>query len=461
MNINKEQINDLNLVVSMNISKDDYEPKVNEVLRDYRRKANMPGFRPGKIPEGLVRKMYGKHVLVDEINKLVSESLQKYINDEQLQVLGDPMPKTSGDDMEWEIGNDYTFGFEIGLAPAIDAGLSKNDKMTRYLITVGQDMVDKAIENHASHYGQFIDAGTVTDFKERLTGDIVQLGADSEPLPDGLAAEDTSIMLSLIKDEDRKKPFEQAKAGGEIIFNLSETFPNDWEIASILKKKDKEDVGDISASLFRFTVKNIQVFAKAEVDQDLFDKVFGEGAVKSAEEFEERIKESIAGDFKESSMAKFGFDAREYLLDKLNPPMPEEFLRKWLWAANKDKVDEAAFDKEFPAFLKSMKWELITQAIAKQNDFKVEEQEIIDFAKEATKRQFAQYGITNFPDDMLANYAMGTLKEEKNIRQIASQVIDKKVIDAIHDSVDVSIQEMSLADFNKMIYPEANNENVA
>ena len=454
MNINKNRIDDLNLTVSVEITKDDYEPKVNEVLRDYRRKANMPGFRPGKVPEGLVRKMYGKAVLVDEINKLVSESLTKYIEEQDLKTLGNPLPKTNGDDMDWEIGNDFTFDFEMGLAPDVQIKLTKKDKITKYQITIDKDLIDKQIENYCARFGQFIETEAIVDFKEKLTGDIVRLDDDNQPIPEGLSAEDTSVLLSLIKDEKQRKPFEAAKVGDEIVFNLAETFPNDWEIASILQKKSKDEVGDIAGAQFRFTVKSIQKFENAELNQELFDKVFGEGTVANAEEFEARIKEDVAANFEESGMSKFGYDAREYLSDKINPPLPEEFLRKWLWMSNSDKISEEAFEKEFPLFLKSMKWDLISQAIAKEKEFKVEEQEIIDFAKESTKKQFAQYGVMNFPDDALTNYAMNSLKDEKNIRQIVSQIIDKKVIEAISEEVNTPIKEIGLEDFNKMIYPE-------
>jgi trigger factor len=457
MNISKEQVGDLNLTVSVDINKDDYEPKVNEVLRDYRRKVSLPGFRPGKAPEGLIRKMYGKSVLVDEINKLVAGSLQNYIKDEQLSLLGDPMPVNSGIELEWEIGNPFCFSFEMGLAPIVEVGLSKDDKVVRYRITVDKEMVDKDIDSYAARYGQFVNVESVTDFKEKLTGDIVRLGADSQALEDEFSAEDTSILLSLVKDDEHKKVFENAKVGDEIIFNLSETFPNDWEIASILKKKDKEEISDIAGSLFRFTVKTIEKFVYAELNQELFDKVFGEGEVTGLEDFEERIKSAITERFEASCMIKFGSDMREYLLEKVNPQLPEEFLRKWLLSLNKD-VDPETFEKEFPAFLKSMKQDLITQSIIKQKEVKVEEQEVIDAAKETTKRQFAQYGLTNIPDSALMNYAMGALREEKNVRQYAAQVMDKKVTEVVYDEIDVEVKDVSLDEFNKLFYSETANE---
>ena len=457
MNINKEQIDELNITVSVEISKDDYTSKVSEILRDYRRKANMPGFRPGKVPEGLIRKMYGKAVLIDEINKIVSESVQNYIKEEQLHVLGDPMPQQSGDDLDWEIGNDFSFNFEMGLAPEIEVNLTKEDQLAKYQIIVDDEIVKKDIESYSTRNGQFVETDAVVDFKEKLTGDIVQLDGEQQPLQNGLSAEETSLLVSLIKNEEFKKPFENAKTGDEIVFNLSETFPNSWEIASILKKKDKDEVGDISASLFRFTVKSIQKFADAELNQDLFDKVFGEGAVAGLEEFENKVKENIASEYEEHSISKFSADAREYLLDKINPQLPEAFLRKWLLAVNKE-ISEESFENEFPMFLKNMKWELIVNDIAKKNELKVEEQEIIDFAKANIRRQYAMYGLKDISDEYLTNLAMNSLKEEKSIRGIATQILDNKAIKVVLDTVDVNIQEMSMEDFNNMAYGSKEDE---
>ena len=457
MNINKEQIDDLNIVLSVQVGGDDYGTKVSEILRDYRRKANMPGFRPGKVPEGLIRKMYGKAVLIDEINKLVSESLQNYIKEQELNLLGDPMPKPDNDDVDWEIGNDFTFDFEMGLSPDIEVNPSKDDQLTKYQIVVEQDIINRNIENYSRRFGQFVDADTVVDFTEKLTGDIVQLSQDGQPLQEGLSAEDSTLSLTTIKDEKHRKLFENAKAGDKIVFNLSETFPNDWEIASILKKKDKAEVGDIAGSLFRYTVKNIQKFADAEVNQELFDKVFGAGTVTGLEEFENQIRKNVESLYEENSMSKFSNDAHDYFMEKINPPLPEAFLRKWLQAVNKE-VSGESFEKEFPLFLKNMKWEVILNAIAKKNGLKVEEQEIIDFAKAATRRQFASYGISNISDEELNNYAMNYLKDEKSVRGVASQVLQNKIVKVIHEAVDVVLQEISFEDFNKMMYDTKKEE---
>jgi len=452
MNINKEQIDDLNATVTVEINPDDYLSKVSDILRDYRRKANMPGFRPGKVPESLIQKKYGKGVLIEEVEKLMSEALQKYLEDEQIRIMGNPMPRQTGDDIDWELGNDFTFDFDIGLAPDVEVNLSKDDRLTKYQIVVDDETIKKDVDNYSRRYGQFADVDEVVDFKEKIIGDIVQLDAEQQPLPDGLSAEESSILLSNIKSEERRQPFENAKPGDEIVFNLAETLPNNWEIASILKKKDKEEVGDISASLFRFTVKTIQRFTNAELNQELFDKVTGVGTVSSPEEFETWIREDITSGFDESAMSKFCADMREYLLGKLNIPLPEEFLHKWLKSSNKEVSDEV-FEKEFPMFLKKMKWEIIFNAMLKQNELQVTEQEIIDFAKAATKRQFVRYyGMSYLPDEEITNYAMNYLKDENNVRGTASQILERKVAKVVLETVDVTLQEMSMEEFNKMMY---------
>jgi trigger factor len=452
MNINKEQIDDLNMVVSVEIGKDDYEPKVNEILRDYRRKANMPGFRPGKVPEGLIRKMYGKAVLIDEINKLVTESLQKYVEEQGLKTLGNPLPVAKEEDLEWEIGNDYTFDFEMGLAPVIDINLSKEDQLVKYRITIDREQIDSEIEKYAGRFGRFTDVDAVTEFNEKITGDIVQLGEDAQPLPDGLSAEDASMLAALIKDEESKKPFENAKAGDEIVFNLSNTFPNEWEIASILKKKDKNEIGDISESQFKFTVKTVQKYVNAEINQELFDKAFGEGVVADLEDFENRIKNSIASDLEESCNSKFSLDMRDYLMQKFDPSLPENFLRKCFKSAN-DEVVEEDFDREFPQVLENMKWELIADAVIRQYELKVDEQEIIEAAKAAARRQFSMYGLKNIADEYLSQYAMSMLKDEKSVRSMASQALERKIARTVIEFADVSIQEVSVEEFEELIKP--------
>ena len=446
MNINKEQIDDVNIVYSVQVGKDDYESKVNDILRDYRRKANMQGFRPGKVPESLIRKMYGKAVLIEEINKLVSESLQNYIKEEQLSVLGDPLPRISGDEIDWEIGNDFTFEFEIGLAPEINVNLSKEDRLTKYQIVVDREMIDKELDYHTRRYGQYVETDAVIDFSEKLDINLVQLGDDGQPLQDGHSAENSILTLSFIKDE-KKKPFENLKTGDEIVFNLSETVSTDYLIASLLKK-DKEKIGDISASLFKLTVNSIQKLVDAELNQELFDNVLGEGKVTSLEEFENKIKEALTNNLEQNSKSKLVNDAREYFLEKISPRLPEEHLLKWITSTNAE-ANKEEIEKEFPAFLKNMKWDLISKAIVKENDLKVEEQELINYAVSAVRQHFAMYGKRDLSEEELKEQVSKILDDERSVRELASQILENKAIDRIIETVEIVSQEISYDEFKK------------
>ena len=239
--------------------------------------------------------------------------------------------------------------------------------------------------------------------------------------------------------------------GNEIVFHLSETFPNEWEIASIFKKKDKAELGDVSASLFRFTVKSIEKYVKSELSQELFDKAFGKGVVNSPEEFEDRIRENISAELENDSKVEFGDSVSSFLMKKFDLRLPEEFLLKWLKSANK-KMSEEDLENEFPGFLKGMKWELISNAIVKQNDLKVEEHEIIEFAKKSKLLQFISYGFSDIPDESLTRITMESLKDEKNVREVASRVIFEKIIATVSELVTVNVQEVTLDEFHKIAY---------
>ncbi|MDR1864032.1 MAG: trigger factor [Bacteroidales bacterium] len=460
MNINKKQVDDLTMVVSLEIANDDYISKVNDVLRDYRRKSNMSGFRPGKAPDGLIRKMYGKPVLVDELNKLVRDTLSEFIENEKLPILGEPLPAFTDDDNDWEIGNNFTFDFEIGLVPKINIHLSKDDHLTKYQIVVDQELIDRNIKEYTSRFGHFAYAESVTDFTERITGNIVQLDENKEPQEGGVNVEDTTLYLSLIKDEEYKKPFINAKVNDSIDFDLSATFPNEWEIATILKQNVKEDTGDVTGVSFRFTVTQVETFNDAELNQELFDKVFSDNTASSPEEFRERIEKDIAANFEYLTMNKFGRDARQYLLEKINPPLPETFLHKFLRRIKKEEVSESDFEQQFPAALKTTQWNIIADAIVQQNGIEASEQEMLNIAKETIRKQFAYYGIANCDDNVLTSYAMNQFKEDDGYRRkMADRVLEEKIIGVIYQTVDVTVKEISIDEFHKMENVEEDTEN--
>ncbi|MDR1673741.1 MAG: trigger factor [Bacteroidales bacterium] len=458
MNISKNQVDDLNLIVSIDVDKTDYQTVVNDVLRDYRRKANMPGFRPGKIPDGLIRKMYGKSVLVEELNKLVSEALNGYIEGEKLDILGDPLSVTEGEDFEWEIGNNFTFAFEIGLSPRLDIQLSEADKLVRYRIAVSDQSVDDSVETYAMHYGNYVEADTVVEMTEKLTGNIIQLDGDRQPMEDGLSATDTVMLLSLITKEELKKPFENASVNDAIDFPLAATFPNEWEIASILKRNGKEELNDIHDALFRFTIVKIEMRKKAELNAELFDNVLGANMATSIEEFKAHIRKDLETQMEDSATQKFYEDVRKYLREKYHPPLPEAFLRKYLWHINKDKVEEKALEQQFPDFLEKTRLSVISGDIVRRHNIKVDEQEVIDYAKEETRRQLVYYGIRHLDDEKVTNYAMESLREDSRVRGYISVLIDKKIMDVVMQSANVAIKDITPDEFDKLTSQNYKNE---
>lgn len=456
MNISKQQVDALNLILSVEIDATDYMRNVGKILREYRQKSNMPGFRPGKVPEGLILKIYGKAVLVDEINKLVTDAVAKYIDEEKLHVLGDPIPTTKSDDLDWAVGNNFRFDFEIGVPPVIDLNLSDKDQLVKYKIAVDKEILHQRIDWILSERGHFVSSDAVADFSEKLTGNILQLDSHQQPAENGLKAENTTVLLSRITDDKFKPPFENAKVNDEIVFNLSETFPPQ-EVSSILKNTEK--TGDLKDVLFRFTITGIDQFVKAEPTRQLFDDLYGEGVIHSQEEFESRIESEIAGDLEEASMFKFSADVQKYLIEKIAPPLPDQYLRKYLWERNKDKINESDFEQRLPNYLKEVQWSVISAAVTEKFDLKVNEPEVIDYAGQLIRKQFSQFGITDISNEESLNiYVSNYLKEEQNVRQIVHTLLDKKVIQAIMKTAHTEIKEISREEYEKLVSSEQREE---
>jgi len=444
MNINKENIDDLNALLKIEIKKADYEENVEKVLRDYRKKANIKGFRPGMVPIGLVRKMYGKAVQLDEINKLVSESIHKYLRDEKVEILGDPLPKT--DDLEninFDIREDLTFTFELGLTPQFEIKISKKNKVNYYQITVDEKMKNDYINNYTRRFGQFMSSEKSGE-KDMLKGNIAQL-VDGE---DGLTAENTTLSVDIIKDEKIKKHFIGKEVNDIIEFDLRKAFPNDFEIAGILSKK-KDEVADVSGK-FRFTIKEINRFEPAQIGQELFDKVWGEGVISSEEDFMKKVEDEIAANLKRESDYKAMVDVKKLVLEKTDFSLPEEFLKKWLLKVN-EKTTEEQIEKEFDSFRNDLKWQLIRNKVAKENEIKISEEELLAEAENITRYQFQQYGLFYATDEQIGNYAKEMLKRDEEAKRIAEKILEEKAIEKLKEVVRLEDKRISADDFNKLL----------
>ena len=447
MNITRENIDDLNALLTVEIKKDDYSGSMEKTLRDYRRKANVKGFRPGMVPIGLIKKMYGNAVKLDEINKIVSESIKKYLTDEKIEILGDPLPRTEENEkIDLDTQDDFQFRFELGIAPQVEIDLGKKNKVTYYEISIDEKIRNDYISNYTRRFGEFRIQEETGD-SDMLKGNIVALGADGEPLAEGPAAENVALTLSVIKDDESKKLFISKKSGDSIDFDLRKALPNDYEIAGILRKQ-KEEVADVNG-MFRFTISEINRFIPAELNKDLFDKIYGEGVVSTEEEFKTRLEEEIKKNLKNESEYKLGLDIKKLIQENTEFALPEDFLKRWLLAVN-EKTTADQVDKEFDSFRKDLKWQLIRNKVARDNEIKITEDELHHEAENITRYQFQQYGLFYATDEQVHNYAVEMLKREDDAKRIAERILEEKAIEKLKEVVKLENKEVTADEFNKL-----------
>jgi trigger factor len=447
MNITRENLDDLNSVLTLKIGKADYEEKVENVLKDYRKKANIKGFRPGMVPIGVIKKMYGPAVKIDEINKVVSESIHKYLTDEKIEILGDPMPKTNDQEkINFETQEDFTFSFELGLSPAVELGIGKKNKVTQYEIALDEKMKNDYLNNYARRFGEFRKAETTED-KDILKGKIEAIDENGNPRSEGPVNGEATLSIDIIKDEDIKKTFIGKNEKEVVDFDIKKAYPNDNEVAGLLKRK-KEEVEGIEGN-FRFTIGEISRFFPAEVNQELFNRIYGEGIVNSEEEFMSKIEDEITQSLKKESEFKLMQDIKKLAIEKTDLNLPEDFLKRWLLKVNENTTAEQ-IESEFESFRHDLKWQLIRNKIAKDNEMKITEEELQTEAENITRYQFRQYGLFYANDEQISNYAKETLKREEDAKRIADKILEDKVLVSMKEIVKVDSKKVSVDEFNKL-----------
>jgi trigger factor len=447
MNINRESIDDLNAVLKIQVEKADYESNVEKVLRDYRKKANIKGFRPGMVPIGLIKKMYGKAIQIDEINKVVTDNIQKYLTDEKVEILGDPLPKIDDNEkIDFDTQESFTFSFELGLAPAFETKLSKKNKVSYYEIAADEKMKNDYLDNYTRRYGKF-EKADISEEKDILKGKIEAIDGKGIPVSDGILADDTSLSIDVIKDKKIKKQFVGRTEKDSIDFDLRKAFPNDNEIAGLLKKQ-KEEIVKVEGD-FRFTINEVSRFRPAELNQELFDRIYGENIIHSEEEFRNRIDEEITANLRNESEYKLSVDLKKLAIEKSEFQLPEAFLKRWLLKVN-DKTTEELVEKEFDNFSRDLKWQLIRNKIARTNELKITEEELLKEAEKITRYQFSQYGLFYATDEQVENYAKETLKREEDAKKIADKILEEKVNLILKDTVKLENKSVSIEEFNKL-----------
>ncbi|MBP7485866.1 MAG: trigger factor [Parabacteroides sp.] len=448
MNVSLKNIDAVSGIVKVEIVKADYADKVEKGLRNFRQKANVPGFRKGMVPMGMVKKMYGKSVLAEEVNKLVSEGLFGFIREKELNVLGEPLPnETEQKEINFDLQEDFEFCFDVALAPEINVELSKEDTLPYYQIAVTSEMVEKQIESYRANFGNYDKVEEVEE-KDMVKGLVVEL-ENGEPKANGLVVENAVIMPLYIKDAEEKAKFMGAKNNSVVVFNPSKAYDGtEAEIAAFLKV-EKDQVASYTGD-FSFEIAEITRHKEAELNEELFTRVFGEGVVSTAEEFTNKIKESLAEQFAPESDFKFLSDAKDLLVAKAGElAFPEAILKRFMLAQDERKTAES-IDEDFPKVIEDLKFHLIKEKLVKENDLKVEEADITAFGKRVAKAQFAQYGMISVPEDVLDNYAKDMLKNKETLRNVIDRAVEEKLSSWLKEQVKLDVKEVSAEDFGKL-----------
>ena len=449
MNITFENPDKVNGLLTITIEKEDYQEAVDKTLKNYRKKAQVPGFRPGMVPMGMIKKQYGTAVKVDEVNRLLGDKLMAYIRDNKIQMLGEPLPSDKQEPQDLEKDGPLTFIFDIAVAPEFKAELSDKDKIAYYSIKVDDKLVDEQVKMYAQQAGEFV-KGDIFEGNDTLTGDLRQLDEQGNTLEGGITVDSAMVMPAYIKEASQKTLFDGCKAGDIITFNPKKAYPdNDAEVAALLKKQ-KDDVKELTSD-FSFQVTEIRHYQPAEVNQQLFDRVFGEGSCADEQAFRQKISEQLQAQLVQNSDYKFMLDVRAYMEKKVGKlEFPEALLKRVMLNNNKDKGEDFV-EKNFEGSLKELAWHLIKEQLVTANEIKIEDADLKTIAKEAVRQQFAQYGMSNVPDDVLEQYADEQLKKREQVEGFVDRAIDVKLSEKLKTVVKLDEKNVTLEEFNKLM----------
>lgn len=454
MNIARKDIDATSAIITMNIVKADYEEAVEKTLRKYKQRANVPGFRPGNVPMGMVKKMFGKAAMADEINNIISEKLLAYIKENNIQILGEPLPnKTEQKEVNFDKDEEFEFKFDIAIAPENKLNLSDKITIPYYEIQVSDEMVEKEIKAAQDRCGSYEEAQEVVE-SDVVKGEIVEMRTKTKEKEDGIKSEDAILCPKYMKDEDQKALFVGAKVGASVSFNPKKAYGNEAEIASLLKIK-KEEAANVDAD-FKFTIKSVTRFKPAELNQELFDKTLGEGVAKSEAEFKNCLSENIKKSLVMDSDYKLMLDAQKVLAKEAfgEVAFPDAFLKRWVSETN-EKISAEDLEAQYPMMLEDLKWQLTKNKIATDNNVKIEEGDMMEFAKKTAQVQFAQYGMSTVPTDVLENYAKEMLKKKESAQQIVERVLDEKVLEVVKSKIKLDVKKVTIDEFNKLFQEQA------
>ena len=436
MNITRENIDELNAILKVDIAKEDYSNKVEKVLKDYRKNANIPGFRKGHVPMGMVKKQYGKAVLVDEVNKLLQDALNKYLTEEKLDVLGNPLPKEQ-DNFDWDAEH-YSFEFELGLSPQFEVSLENEKPITHYKIVAGDEMIDNQVKTLQKQYGKLVSKETAEE-GDQLTGTFKNEAEDIDA--------HTTLPLEKVKN---KKPFLGAKAGDTVKVSTKGLFEDDHQLMDFLKvEHDKAHGLDVEVE---FTVEEVNTQELADLDQELFDKLFGKGEVTSVTELKDKIKEDAAKQFEQQSDQQLLNDVTEMLIENTKFDLPKEFLQKWIQTAGEKELSPEEAREEYEKSEKGLRFQLIEGKLIQDHNLEVKFEDLKSFAKDRIKEQMAQFGQMNPEEKELDDIAARILSRQDEVKRLSEQLMNQKLLELYKEKVNLEEKEVTYEEFVKEVY---------
>ena len=449
MEITLQNVSDVKGMLTVKLVKADYEPKVEKALKAFRQKANIPGFRPGMVPMGLIKKQYGSAVKAEEINKMLQEAVYGYLKENKVDMLGEPLPNEDQQKtLDFDTMEELEFLYDIALAPKFDAALTSADTLPYYTIEISDEMVSNQVNMYTQRNGRYEKVEEYAD-NDMVKGLMCQLDENGNTVEGGIQAEDAVVLPKYMKNAAQTALFEGTKVGDVITINPREAYDgNEAELASLLKIS-KEEAANVNSN-FSYQISEITRYVPGDLTQEIFDQVYGEGAVNSEEEFRARVKEDLTKQFVPESDYKFLIDVREYVMNRIGElKFADDVLKRIMHINNPDK-DDAYVDEHYANTIKELSWHLVKEQLVEKAGIKLEENDLLNQAKENVRAQFAQYGMTNVPEDMLTNYATEMLKKKESIEGLVNRAIETRLAAALKQEVTLDSKSVSLEEFNKM-----------
>ncbi|EHQ29538.1 trigger factor [Mucilaginibacter paludis] len=447
MNITQEKIDNLNSILTITLQPEDYNPRVEKTIKDQAKKAKIAGFRPGMVPPSHIKRMYGKSILVEEVNSLLNDSLTNYISENNIDVLGQPLPKIDREkEFNWDFTDNFEFNYEMGVAPEFTIDISSKDKATEYVIKADEATLAERIKNIRRGYGKMTNPDVSAD-DDVLYSELKQLSADGSVFEDGIS-NTASIRLDQIKNEEVKASLIGLKKDDVITFDIQKAFDNDAAKVAALLKIEEDEAADLKSD-FQLTVKNVNRLEESDLNQEFFDKLFGEGTVTTEEEFRAKITEEVEGMMVQDSDRRLQNDLYNLVMDKVNFELPDEFLKRWLLATN-DKLTQEDLDKDYDNFAKNLKWTLIENKIVKDNEIEIKYDEVFALAKQRLDAQFRMYSPQPLSDEQLGQYTVQYLQNKENGNKIFEELKALKTLDYLKTVVTLDKKEISSEEFAKL-----------